>query len=141
MKQTRIEVTGIQRPGRLSAVQARMLLEARATQVLAELERRQAILAGAPAGHRQTPMSAAEREAALLSKEWHWKLLKEIYAALSRCDEGRYGQCERCRELIPAKRLAATPWARLCRECQHEADPESGLPPAERGVDLLVAAA
>ncbi|MBW1971628.1 MAG: TraR/DksA family transcriptional regulator [Thermoplasmata archaeon] len=47
-------------------------------------------------------------------------LLKEIEAALTRIEEGRYGECEECGEPIPEKRLEITPWARLCVKCQRE---------------------
>ncbi|WPO87184.1 TraR/DksA C4-type zinc finger protein [Herbiconiux sp. KACC 21604] len=43
--------------------------------------------------------------------------LDDTDAALARLDEGRYGVCERCGEVISAGRLEARPTARLCIGC------------------------
>ena len=40
--------------------------------------------------------------------------MREIDHALSKMDEGTYGTCEICGELIPMERLCAIPWVRLC---------------------------
>jgi DnaK suppressor protein len=44
--------------------------------------------------------------------------MREIEAALIRIQQGIYGTCQRCGELLPAQRLQATPWARWCFPCQ-----------------------
>jgi len=44
--------------------------------------------------------------------------LRLVEEALDRLDSGDYGICLRCESPIPAKRLAALPWARLCVPCQ-----------------------
>ncbi len=46
------------------------------------------------------------------------KRLKAIDAALSRINQGRYGQCMKCNKKIPQERLIAIPYAVLCIECQ-----------------------
>jgi DnaK suppressor protein len=43
--------------------------------------------------------------------------LVEIDAALKRIDDGEYGPCSECGELISAGRLAANPAVRLCIDC------------------------
>lgn len=43
---------------------------------------------------------------------------RDIEAALSRIDTGRYGVCAGCGEDIPTARLRAFPTAKRCRPCQ-----------------------
>ncbi len=50
--------------------------------------------------------------------------LRLVEEALDRLDSGDYGVCLSCEEPIPAKRLAAVPWARYCVPCQER---ESGF--------------
>lgn len=44
--------------------------------------------------------------------------LEAIQAALARIDDGTYGRCEICGEMINAPRLTAIPTARRCVACQ-----------------------
>jgi RNA polymerase-binding transcription factor len=46
------------------------------------------------------------------------QLLGAIDAALVRLDEGTFGVCARCGNLIAPERLEARPWASLCIDCQ-----------------------
>jgi len=43
--------------------------------------------------------------------------IEAIRAALARIDEGSYGECVRCGDLIAEKRLELVPHAPLCRTC------------------------
>jgi len=43
--------------------------------------------------------------------------LREVEAALSRIDAGKYGYCERCGRALGHQRLRAVPAARHCIEC------------------------
>ena len=43
--------------------------------------------------------------------------LADVDLALGRIADGCYGNCERCRQPIPADRLAARPAARTCIRC------------------------
>jgi len=54
--------------------------------------------------------------------------IRRIDAALARlaADPERFGECERCGEDIPLRRLEAVPDARLCVECQAGEDPARG---------------
>ena len=52
---------------------------------------------------------------ALLENEG--QTLAETAAALERIDQNAFGQCEECQVEIPAARLQALPYARLCIDC------------------------
>src|SRR5436305_10108462 len=53
-----------------------------------------------------------QQEQSLLVNEQ--ALLAEVQVALIRIEEGTYGRCIECGQLIPEKRLAALPWAARC---------------------------
>jgi DnaK suppressor protein len=46
------------------------------------------------------------------------KLLSKIEEALQRIDDGVFGECDSCGELIGLKRLEARPVTTLCIECK-----------------------
>lgn len=48
--------------------------------------------------------------------------LAALGAALRRIDEGSYGECAGCGEMISAARLEARPEARLCISCESAAE-------------------
>lgn len=99
------------------------------------LEKR-AELARAGAGKKNSLRQEAARHADFLDQSVHaieesiqvrlrqtdHRLLKAIDAALSRVDRGTFGICEVCADPIPAPRLNAVPWARLCRDCKELQD-------------------
>ena len=51
-------------------------------------------------------------------------LLKKIEKALQRIEDGTFGMCERCEELITMKRLEARPVTTLCIRCKEEQEKE-----------------
>jgi DnaK suppressor protein len=51
--------------------------------------------------------------------------LLQIENALRRMDDGSYGKCANCGQMISVRRLEAVPWARFCIDCQELA--EKGL--------------
>lgn len=53
--------------------------------------------------------------------------LRKIDEALFRLQEGTYGVCSRCDEPISEARLAALPFASLCRDCQANEEEELAL--------------
>ena len=59
---------------------------------------------------------AQEMEFALV--EMKAQTLIRIDEALLRVDQGTYGTCDECGEEIAEARLAAVPFALLCRDCQ-----------------------
>jgi RNA polymerase-binding transcription factor DksA len=50
--------------------------------------------------------------------------LRQYKRALDRIDQGVYGVCERCGKPISEMRLAASPTATLCIDCQRESEKE-----------------
>ena len=52
--------------------------------------------------------------------------LKLVDLALEKISRESYGICDQCEEKIPAKRLEAMPYARLCVSCQSEAERSPG---------------
>ena len=65
---------------------------------------------------------AAERELAIRNLDRESNYLRNVCAALRRIDEGKFGVCLHCEEVISPKRLAAVPWAAFCIQCQEIAD-------------------
>ncbi len=63
-----------------------------------------------------------ERELAVRALDRDSKMLRQIRAALERVRTGAYGVCLHCEEDIPARRLAAVPWAGYCVRCQESID-------------------
>jgi len=54
----------------------------------------------------------------LALKQTDSKLLRAIEEAIHRIDQGTYGICMDCENKIPAARLEAVPWTRLCVDCK-----------------------
>jgi DnaK suppressor protein len=54
--------------------------------------------------------------------------LREVESALRRLAEDDFGICIDCDGPIPARRLAAIPWAIRCVSCQDAVDGETGSP-------------
>ena len=69
-----------------------------------------------------------ERDLAMGTLDRASKLLREVRAALSRLDAGKFGICLDCEEDISMKRLVAVPWTASCIVCQAAADNMSGQP-------------
>ena len=56
----------------------------------------------------------------LALKQTDAKLLRAIEEAINRIDQGTYGVCMDCENEIPAVRLDAVPWTRVCVECKEK---------------------
>jgi len=54
----------------------------------------------------------------LRSRDREGKLIKKIFEALDRLEEGEYGYCESCGVDIGIQRLEARPTAELCIDCK-----------------------
>ena len=50
------------------------------------------------------------------------KLIYEIDDAVKKIEDGTYGICEGCKNLITKTRLKAIPYARLCLKCQEKTE-------------------
>ena len=68
---------------------------------------------------------ALETDVQARLRQNHTRLLRAIDAALLRIDRRAFGVCETCDQPIPAARLNAVPWARLCRDCKEQQDSEA----------------
>jgi DnaK suppressor protein len=64
--------------------------------------------------------------------------LRLIDRALSRIDEGSFGECVTCGEEINARRLEAIPWASNCLHCQEAVEAERLQEHSSRAVSLAV---
>ena len=80
----------------------------------------------------ESAQDIADRAAQSYNKEFLFhqsnserQLLQMVEGALSRINEGSFGQCISCGEEINPKRLEAVPWTRHCIECQEKL--EKGL--------------
>ena len=62
----------------------------------------------------------------LALKQTDSKLLRAIEEAIHRLDQGTYGVCMDCENEIPAVRLDAVPWTRVCVECKEKQNKRNG---------------
>lgn len=69
--------------------------------------------------------SAHHREFLLSLSGTERDRLLEIEDAIERLDDGSYGSCSHCEDVISPRRLQAVPWARYCVTCQERS--EQGL--------------
>jgi RNA polymerase-binding transcription factor DksA len=76
-----------------------------------------------------TGVEHAERAIALHGRS---KMLDGIERALERLEQGRYGRCTSCGELIEQGRLEAIPFTQLCISCK-SGTPSSGKGRGARG--------
>jgi DnaK suppressor protein len=53
------------------------------------------------------------------------RVMGQIAAALERIDEGTFGTCIRCTQLIATERLSVVPYAESCVSCQVRAETAS----------------
>jgi len=53
------------------------------------------------------------------------EIIAQIDSALERMDNGTYGQCARCGQMIAPERLEALPYANYCINCQAIVERES----------------
>jgi len=101
--------------------------KARLEEQLAELETRQARIAGdlaeplnADSSEQAIEMeddASLEGQGALVAKE-----IASVKRALARIEDGTYGECVRCGEDIAPARLEARPEAALCIDCARAAE-------------------
>ena len=68
------------------------------------------------AADQATVETEAKVQARLRQTEGH--LMRAIEEALGRIEQGTFGICQVCEKPIPAVRLEAVPWTRVCRECK-----------------------
>ena len=94
--------------------------------LLAERERLRAetaegIVAPGPMTYGSQAAAASqvfEQQRDLALRDHNDRHLLDVEAAISRIDNGTYGDCVRCGRPIAPERLDALPWAAHCIECQ-----------------------
>lgn len=96
-------------------------LEEKRADILKEAERTLAEL-NDQSGNIPDPNDRASAESGrsfeLRIRQRERKLLSKIEEALQRIEDGNFGECESCGELIGLKRLEARPVTTLCIECK-----------------------
>ena len=102
--------------------EARKVLETKRRELLSGTSDREEILIENAAEEFDRLQQQMNREVAIRNLDRESKLLKEVQAAIKRVDEGTYGNCLRCEEEIPEKRMKAVPWAAYCVPCQESMD-------------------
>ena len=78
-----------------------------------EVNSRQGDLADQASGNNEVHIQ-------LKLKQTDAKILQAIEEALRRIDDGTYGVCRDCGELIADARLNAIPWTRVCISCKEK---------------------
>lgn len=78
-----------------------------------------------------------DRELSYMLGDRERKKIKEIDNVLMKIDEGTYGICDECGELISKKRLKILPYSNLCVHCQSRAEAEEKTRTAEDYMDHL----
>jgi RNA polymerase-binding transcription factor DksA len=66
-----------------------------------------------------------EREKSIGMEQSLREHLRQVEHAMSRIDDGSYGQCERCGKAIPDERHTALPEATLCIDCKAQDEREA----------------
>ena len=101
----------------------------RLEEMRADLDRTVSVLAGehhlvrgggAEAGDAGANLTEADRNAAAMQAALAQRA--EVLAALSRIDDGSYGQCVDCAGPVPEPRLEARPATARCVPCQAKRD-------------------
>ena len=85
-------------------------------------ENRQIIALDRSADELDLAERSAEREFAILGLNRRSEVLRNIQAALRRIENGTFGTCTNCEEMIGRNRLVAVPWTPFCITCQEAVD-------------------
>jgi DnaK suppressor protein len=103
----------------------RRILVARRREVLSEIQRRVRSVReeGAGARHHATPLADTveaepEDDLPFALIQMKTETLQRINEAVRHLDEGAYGYCVDCGDVIAPSRLRAVPFAVRCRDCQ-----------------------
>lgn len=116
----------------------RIVLEAKRTELMASLRRRDSIVVEKAAEDMDNLQLAGQRELAVSHLHMEFTVLRDVVEALSRIQDGSYGICLQCEKPISPKRLRAVPWAACCVRCQEASD--RGVTEEETALNLPDAA-
>ena len=98
------------------------LLEARQQELSQGFRTRSLIsLPKTPEPEEEAQMTA-EQDLAVQNRNQAAEVLRQVWAALDRIDDGSYGTCLSCDAEIQPQRLEAVPWAAYCTRCQEALD-------------------
>jgi DnaK suppressor protein len=100
----------------------RRVLESKRDELLSNTADREEIRIEHAAEEFDRLQQQLNREVAIRNLDRESMLLKQVQSALARLDDGSFGECLRCEEEIPEKRLRAVPWAAYCVPCQEIVD-------------------
>ena len=102
----------------------RALLKGMREELLDEAEKTVSGMSGTEKENFPDPTDRAaletDRNFLLRVKDRERKLISKVDEALKRLDDGSFGTCELCGELISAKRLEVRPVTTCCIECKTE---------------------
>jgi DnaK suppressor protein len=115
----------------------RRVLEAKRDELLSNTSDREEIVIENAAEDFDRLQQQLNREVAIRNLDRESTLLKSVQAALVRIDDEAFGQCLRCEEEIPEKRLKAVPWAAYCVKCQEIVDRQKASGDYEEEGDSL----
>ncbi len=110
-------------------VQYESALRSKEREIVTVLMHREGIAVDAQPDPFDEAQNAVERAVLVQNLDRNSLLLRDVQNALARIADGTYGDCLNCGEEISHKRLRAAPWARLCLDCQENADREQKQTP------------
>ena len=102
--------------------QVRAILEAKLAELNGGFDDRSSLFIENSADMLDTVRMALDRDIVVQCVNASTRTLLDIRSALDALSAGTYGICEDCGEVIPARRLAAIPWARFCLSCRERRD-------------------
>ena len=100
----------------------RAILEAKLGELTHVFQDRSGLAIENSADMIDTICMATDRDVLVQRMNMSTRILSEVRKAMATLDNGEYGVCEECEELIGLRRLDAIPWARVCVQCQEGRD-------------------
>src|SRR5689334_25378986 len=103
----------------------KQILEERRREILSEVQSKMRDVRAEGAGETQGVLDAAESSEADIQDDIEFALIQmksetlhKIEEALTRLEEGTYGNCFECGDEIEERRLRALPFAVRCKDCE-----------------------
>jgi len=114
-------------------LQYRKMLDAKHAELIATQHRPEGLSIERVADAMDEIVFANERDLLVENLNRQADLLSQVAEAFERTENGSYGACVECGDLISPKRLNAVPWAAFCLGCQEMAD-HHGRPEVSRSL-------
>ena len=103
--------------------QIKKALEGKKSELLQLLQKSQSY--GREIDSESEAMNIVDKASSSYTKEFMFSrsnqerlFIQAIEEALKRIEDGSFGECSNCGEIVNRKRLEAVPWAELCLACQ-----------------------